>query len=155
MAPIGGSTASRAGTVLGFDFGTRRIGVAVGETALRLAHPLTTVAGARIGDRFAAIAGLIEEWQPTTLVVGLPTHADGTPHELTLKAEKFARQLQGRFRLPVVLIDERFTTEVANSALSAAGVHSANQARVRDQVAAQLILQAYFDDDDKPEIRPA
>ena len=141
------TTAPAAGTILAFDFGTRRIGVAVGETPVRLAHPLATIEAATSDDRFAGIASLIDEWRPVVLVVGLPTHADGTRHELTLRAEKFARQLQGRFRLPVVMVDERHTTEAANSILIDTGVRPPQHQRVRDQLAAQVILQAYFDDD--------
>ena len=140
-------------TVLAFDFGTQRIGVAVGNTLTRMAHPLATIQGERNDERFAAIAALVAEWQPGTLVVGLPTHADGSAHEMTQRAQRFARQLDGRFGLPVALVDERWTTEAARSAQEAAG-GSANTGRrgraVRDQVAAQLILQSWFDEPDNP-----
>jgi putative Holliday junction resolvase len=95
--------AARAGTILAFDFGTRRIGVAVGETTLGLAHPLATIAADGDDDRLAAIASLVREWQPALLVVGLPTHADGTPHAMTARAQEFARRLEARFRLTVEL----------------------------------------------------
>jgi putative Holliday junction resolvase len=137
--------ASRAGTILAFDFGTRRIGVAVGETALGLAHPLTTIAADDDDDRLAAIAVLIGEWQPALLVVGLPTHADGTPHEMTARAQEFARRLESRFRLAVELVDERFTTEAASASLFGAGLARRAHKPIRDQVAAQIILQAYLD----------
>lgn len=137
--------AARAGTILAFDFGTRRIGVAVGETALGLAHPLATIAEDRDDDRFAAIASLVREWQPVLLVVGLPTHADGTPHAMTARAQEFARRLEARFRLAVELVDERHTTEAASAALSDAGVDQRGHKPLRDQVAAQIILQAYLD----------
>jgi putative holliday junction resolvase len=141
-------------TVLAFDFGTRRIGVAVGNTLTRAAHPLTTIHGERNDERFAAIAALVAEWQPATLVVGLPTHADGSVHDMTQRAQRFARQLDGRFGLPVAMVDERWTTEAAQSAQEAAG-GSGNTGRrgraVRDQVAAQLILQSWFDEPDKPD----
>ena len=136
-------------TVLAFDFGTQRIGVAVGNTLTRRAHPLTTIQGERNDERFAAIAALIAEWQPGTLVVGLPTHADGSAHDMTERAQRFARQLDGRFGLPVALVDERWTTEAAQAVQEAAG-GSGNTGRhgraVRDQVAAQLILQSWFDE---------
>jgi putative holliday junction resolvase len=136
---------SRAGTILAFDFGTRRIGVAVGESAIGLAHPLATIASEQNEHRFAAIERLIDEWHPALLIVGLPLHADGTEHALTARARRFANQLEGRFGLAAELVDERFTTHAATEALSDAGVKTRAHKDVRDQVAAQLILQAYFD----------
>ena len=133
------------GTILAFDFGERRIGVAVGESALGTAHPLTTIAGERVAERFGAIAALIAEWKPARLVVGLPSHIDDTEHVMTARARRFARQLEGRFGVPVELIDERLTTREAASLLREAGVNARRQKPVRDQVAAQRILQAYFD----------
>jgi putative Holliday junction resolvase len=95
-----------------FDYGTRRVGVASGNTVLGLATPLKTVAAA--GDaRFAAIARLVQEWQPDALVVGVPFHPDGAEHENTVKARRFARQLHGRHRLPVHEVDERYSTTEA------------------------------------------
>lgn len=93
-------------TCLAFDFGTRRVGVAVGNTVSRLAQPLPSIAVQ--GDaRFAAIGRLIAEWRPDRLVVGVPFHPDGAPHENTLRARRFARQLHGRYGLPVDEVDER------------------------------------------------
>lgn len=137
--------AERAGTILAFDFGTRRIGVAVGETSLGLAHPLATIAADSDEERLAAIAALVREWQPALLVVGLPTHADGTPHAMTARAQAFARRLETRFRLAVELVDERYSTEAATTALADAGVGARGHKPLRDQVAAQIILQAYLD----------
>jgi putative Holliday junction resolvase len=139
------SAATPAGTVLAFDFGTQRIGVAVGETTIGVAHPLATIGAKADRERFEAIRALIEEWQPALLVVGLPTHADGTAHAMTARALRFARQLDGRFGLPVTCCDERFTTQDASLALRGAGVRGRAKKAVRDQVAAQLILQAYLD----------
>jgi putative Holliday junction resolvase len=136
---------TRAGTILAFDFGTRRVGVAVGETSLGLAHPLVTIAAHSDEDRLAGIASLVAEWQPAMLVVGLPTHADGTPHAMTARAREFARRLEARFQLAVELVDERYTTEAATAALSSAGVGERGHRPLRDQVAAQIILQAYLD----------
>ena len=133
-------------TVLAFDFGTRRIGVAVGNTVLRVARPLTTIAAEASAPRFAALAALIDEWRPRLLVVGRPVHADGTPHEMTARAERFARQLEGRFGLEVERVDERYTTQRAESSLAEAGVRAGDRKAVRDEVAAQHILQAWFDD---------
>jgi putative holliday junction resolvase len=135
------------GTVLAFDFGTRRVGVAVGNTLVRVAHPLTTIDGEANAARFAAIAALIGEWRPGQLVVGRPVHADGAEHETTARAERFARQLEGRFGLPVARVDERFTTVDAEAALAAAGVRAKERKALRDQAAAQRILQSWFDDE--------
>jgi len=134
-----------AATVLAFDYGTRRIGVAVGNTLMRKAHPLTTIAGEANAARFAAIAALIGEWRPEALVVGRPLHADGAAHGMTADAERFARRLEGRFGLPVARVDERYTTQDAEAALVANGVAPRARKAVRDQVAAQLILQSWFD----------
>ena len=124
---------------LSFDFGTRRVGVATGNSLLKSAAPLKTLNVA--GDaRFAAIQSLIDEWQPDALVVGVPFHPDGAPHDNTRRAQRFARQLHGRFRLPVHEVDERYTTTEA----LAAGAADA------DAAAAALILDQYLrtlDDD--------
>lgn len=98
------------GTVLAFDFGEKRIGVATGETLLGSAHPLKVIHAESNDDRFAAIGKLVAEWRPVQLVVGLSTHADGTPHEMTRLAQKFAERLRRRFNLPVGLADERLTS---------------------------------------------
>jgi putative Holliday junction resolvase len=119
--------------LLSFDYGTRRVGVATGNTLLCQAQPLKTVAAE--GDaRFVAIAGLIKEWQPAALVVGVPFHPDGAAHDNTQRARRFARQLQGRFKLPVHEVDERYTTTEAH-AMGAADA---------DAAAAAIILDQYF-----------
>ena len=130
---------------MAFDFGTRRIGVAVGDTGPAIAHPLTTIDTPSADTRFAAIAVLVDEWHPALLVVGLPVHMDGNEHEMTERARRFARRLEGRFRLPVEMVDERLSTRDATSLLHAAGVDSRRQKSVRDQVAAQTILQSWLD----------
>ncbi len=133
-------------TVLAFDFGTRKIGVAVGNTAVRIAHPIATITGEANALRFRAIEGFITEWMPSLLVVGHPFNADGSPNEMTGRAERFARQLEGRFGLPVVCVDERYTSRTAAVALGEAGVHGRARDEAIDEVAAQVILQAWFDD---------
>ncbi len=133
------------GTVLAFDFGEKRVGVAVGDLALGLAHPLATVSEGITKRRFDTIAKLIEEWKPVQLVVGLPTHADGTDHELTRLCRRFARRLEGRFGVSIRLVDERYTSITASVALREAGIKGKKQKLVLDQVAAQQILQSYFD----------
>ena len=137
-----------AGTVLAFDFGLQRIGVAVGEPELGTAHPLTGLAAQSVSGRFTAIGRLVKEWRPSLLVVGRPLGEDGAPHEMTRRAERFARQLNGRFRVPVELVDERFSSADAESRVrAAAGALRASRlarARALDSYAAQLILEQFF-----------
>ncbi len=136
-----------AGTVLAFDFGTRRIGVAMGNTTLGIAHPLVTIDSEVTERRFSMIAELIETWQPVVLlVVGLPVHSDGTAHELTHLSQRFARRLLGRFNIKVILQDERYTSQTASAVLREAGITGRNQKSMLDQVAAQQILQSFFDE---------
>lgn len=133
------------GTVLAFDFGSKRIGVAIGETLLRRAGVLTTIEAETNEARFAAIARLIQEWRPALLVIGLPLTLDGAEHEMTVRCRRFANQLHGRFGLPVVLTDERLTSAVADAELREAGLGwRVRKGRV-DALAAQHILQDYFD----------
>jgi len=132
-------------TVLAFDFGTRRIGVAVGNTLTRAAHPLQTIDAANAHTRSAAIAALVDEWRPQRLVVGLPVHADGAEHAMTARARAFALALERRFALPVTLADERYTSELAKQALSTSGRGARADRNLRDQLAAQMILQAWLD----------
>jgi putative Holliday junction resolvase len=134
------------GTLLAFDFGTRRIGIAVGNTLLRRAGPLATIAEEKTDARFARIAALLQEWQPSALVVGLPSNDDGTPHELTGLCRRFANRLKGRFKLPTILLDERYTSLAASAQLDEEGIHGMKQKSLIDQYAAQQILQAYFDE---------
>jgi putative Holliday junction resolvase len=119
------------GTVLAFDFGLKRIGVAVGEGELGTAHPLPTV------HNLDEIKKLVNEWRPTQLVVGLPVREAGE-HPFARRVERFARQLEGRFHLPVARVDERYTSVEAESRLR--GV----KRKEIDSVAAQLILEQYF-----------
>ncbi len=133
------------GSVLGFDFGEKRIGVALGEHLLGIAHPLTTINTEINNDRFRIIGELITEWKPVTLVVGLPLSLDGEEHQLTLLCKRFANRLEGRFRLPVVMIDERLSSAEASQTLKGLGIGGRKQKPMIDQVAAQHILQSYFD----------
>ena len=135
-----------AGAVLAFDFGKKRIGVAMGNTAVGVAHPLATVDSEVTERRFALIGQLIQTWQPVLLVVGLPLHSDGTVHELTQLSLRFARRLSGRFNIKVIMKDERYTSETASATLREAGITGRKQKAVLDQVAAQHILQSFFDE---------
>ena len=114
----------------------RRVGVAVGNTLLRQAQPLKTVA-AEGEARFAAIASLVDEWRPDALVVGVPFHPDGAEHDNTLRARRFGRQLHGRFRLPVREVDERYSTTEARAG-GAADVDAASAAIILDQFLREL-----------------
>ena len=134
------------GTFLAFDFGTERIGIAVGNSISASAQALTTVHGNQNEQRFADLATLIKEWQPDALIVGLPCHPDGTPHEMTRLCQRFARRLKGRFNLPVILVDERYTSTAASAQLNDMGIRGIKQKPLLDQYAAQQILQAYFDE---------
>lgn len=132
------------GTALGFDFGTRRIGVAVGEFETGQAHPLATIDAGDNERRFGAIAELIAQWRPALLVVGLPLSMDGREHDLTARCRRFANQLHGRFGVPVEMVDERLSSADADAALRESGVAWRQRKSRLDAVAAQLILQSYF-----------
>jgi len=132
------------GTVLALDYGERRIGVAVGELELELAHPLATLSAASDRQRLAAVETLVKAWSPALLVLGLPVHLDGSEHQLASRCQRFAAKLRARFGLPTHLVDERLTSATASLALAEAGVRGRRQKAVLDQVAAQHILQAFF-----------
>ena len=133
-----------ASTVLCFDFGEQRIGVAVGEHLLASANPLVTIDNESNEVRFEAINKLVKEWQPKLLIVGLPLSLDGTESSVTQLCKKFARRLNGRFNLPVILIDERYSSVEASDLLNQSGIKGRAQKEMLDQVAAQTILQSYF-----------
>jgi len=130
-------------TVLAFDFGEKRIGVAVGDLAVRIAHPLATIDAEDNQRRFGEIQKLVADWRPARLVVGLPMHADGTEHELSRLSRRFAQRLEGRFGLPVSLVDERFTSVAAESRLRESGVR--NMVKTLDAAAASEILQSWLE----------
>lgn len=121
--------------VLGFDFGVKRIGIAMGNTLTGQAQPLRVIAAIDNATRFKLIGELIAEWAPARLVVGEPRHPDGAEHEMTLRSRRFANQLHGRFNLPVELVDERYSSVVIAS----------RRGEVIDDKAAAIILQQYFD----------
>ncbi len=123
-------------TVMAFDYGTRRVGVAVGNSVSKSGQPLKTIAAPNIGMLFQEIGGLIAQWEPKSLVVGLPSHPDGTAHEMTGKAKRFGNQLHGRFGLPVTWVDERYTSAVLEG-----------NSQMRDNLdahSAVLILEQFF-----------
>jgi putative Holliday junction resolvase len=122
--------------VFGFDFGIKRIGIAMGNTLTGQAQPLSVIKAIDNATRFQAIGELIEQWRPACLVVGEPFHPDGAEHDMTLRARRFANQLNGRFSLPVTLVDERYSSAVI----------PAKRGEIIDAKAAAIILQQYFDD---------
>ncbi len=129
--------------LLGFDYGERRIGVAVGQTLTASANPLTTVAARDGKPDWDQIGKLIDEWQPDALVVGLPLRSNGEASETTAAAQRFARRLEGRYKRPVHLMDERLSSHAAESALKQQGKRPSKQDI--DPVAAQIILQNWLE----------
>lgn len=122
--------------MLAFDFGLKRIGVAVGNTLLRQAQPLTVITAPTNDAKFAALDALLREWQPARCVVGLPRHPDGTEHEMTTRCRRFANQLHGRFGVATELVDERYSSAVIPQ----------RRGETIDAEAAAIILQQYFND---------
>lgn len=131
--------------MLAFDFGEKRIGVAVGDAEVRIAHPHSTIHAEDNATRFAEIAKLVNEWRPGRFVVGLPMHADGTAHEITRLAQRFARRLEGRFGIPATLVDERLTSRAAESRLREGGARGSRVEQALDAAAAREILEAWFE----------
>jgi putative Holliday junction resolvase len=123
-------------TVLAFDFGLKRIGVAVGNTLLKQAQPLKVISALTNDAKFSEIGALIEEWQPARCIVGVPYHPDGAEHEMTVRCRRFANQLNGRFGVATVLVDERYSSAVISS----------RRGEAVDADAAAIILQQYFND---------
>ena len=122
--------------VFGFDFGIKRIGIAMGNTLTGQAQPLAVVKAIDNAARFQQIGELIEQWRPAQLIVGEPRHPDGAEHDMTLRCRRFANQLHGRYSLPVHLVDERYSSAVIQ----------AKRGEIIDAKAAAIILQQYFDD---------
>jgi len=128
-------------TVLGFDYGTRRIGVAVGQEFTATANPLTTLTPVQNRPDWDAIERLIKEWKPDALVIGVPYHMDGTAHDMTKAAQRFGRQLAGRFELPVHEAEERLSSDEAERRT---GARQRQRKGDIDQVAAQVILEGWL-----------
>jgi len=120
-------------TFLAFDYGTKRIGVAIGNSEIRQAQPLKTIQNKRLDDTFGTIQKMVKEWEVSNFVVGLPTYPDGAEHEMTKRAKRFGNQLNGRLNLPVHWVDERYTSAVVDDQLGDI-----------DSQAAVLILEQYF-----------
>ena len=141
------ATLDRPRTVLGFDFGLSRIGIAVGQELTATARPLTTLLSQQQRPDWHAIERIIQEWQPDLAIVGVPYHADGSANQITTAAQRFSRQLAGRYGLAVDTIDERLSSVAAEAFIAQAEQHKQRRRRDRntiDQVAAALILESWF-----------
>lgn len=136
-------------TLLGFDFGSKRIGVAVGQELTGTARALITLTNRNGAPDWEAISGLIAQWQPAALVIGLPLNLDGSDHEITRLARRFGNRLMGRYNLPVYTVDERLSSVEAEALLAEQGRYDKSDI---DKVAAQLILQSWLEQQssDKP-----
>ncbi len=130
--------------LLGFDFGMKRIGVAVGQTVTKTARPLTTIPAIEGKPQMQILTKLIKTWHPSALIVGIPLNMDGTEQNTTLAAREFAEFLRTQFRLTVHEIDERLTTKAARENIFEEGGYKALQNGQIDAVAAQLILQNWL-----------
>ena len=135
-------------TFLGFDYGVRRIGVALGQELTKQASGLTTLTSVQQKPDWQSIGQLIEEWTPDALIVGIPVHMDGKEHEITQKAKKFCRQLEGRYNLPVYQVDERLSSVEAEAQLSRQkkpGKQNRYTKAKIDETAAKIILQSWLE----------
>lgn len=130
--------------LLAFDFGKKRIGVAVGQTVTQSARPLMTITAKDGVPDWQAVTALIKKWQPEALVIGIPLNMDASDQALTQDARAFAKHLKDQYNLPVFEMDERLTTKDARERLFTAGGYKALQSGQVDQVAAQIILQNWF-----------
>ena len=136
--------------VLGFDYGTRQIGVAVGQTLTGSANPLRELRARDGIPDWDQIGALLKEWQPDALIVGLPLNMDGSPSEMSARAEKFARRLNGRFNLPVHTHDERLTTYEAKGQRLRQGQTGGYRERPVDALAAALLLEGWLNEHPAP-----
>ena len=141
------ANALHRGAVMALDFGERRIGIAVGDRELGIAHPLETLHYGHAQDPLALIETLVREWQPVLFVVGLPVNADGTEHKLAPVVRRFSAALTRRFGVATTLVDERYTSAEASGMLRDAGIRGRRQKAYLDQVAAQTILEDFFTND--------
>ena len=144
-------------TVLGFDYGRRKIGIAVGQTSTGFAEGIATIQADSPAGPWLKIGKLIENWQPDTLVVGLPLALDGSEPKFAVYVREFARQLHCRFELPVDFVDETLTTDFADAIIretTASGKRITKRRKsVRDQLAAELILKTYLHEYTAPKTR--
>ncbi|ACA85628.1 Holliday junction resolvase RuvX [Shewanella woodyi] len=132
-------------TVLGFDYGTKSIGIAIGQSLTGSANPLLSIKAVDGIPKWEEIGMLIEEWRPDLVVVGLPLNMDGSEQEMTQRAKKFANRISGRFGVKVETQDERLTTADAKTRLFEMGGYKALTKGQVDAMSAVLIVESYFE----------
>ena len=135
------------GNILSFDFGERRIGVAIGNNVTNNIHPLKTIEASKKIDRYSKIESLLETWKPAQLIVGYPLNDDGSQSRMSSLAKKFGEKLKNKFNIPVHFVDERFTSSEAELRLKALEKNLKKRKHIIDQVAAMIILDSYFESD--------
>ena len=135
----------REGNIIGFDFGQKRIGVAIGNNISKSAQALITIESASSNQKFEAIQKIMDEWQPVSIVVGVPFNVDGSEHKVTNLCKKFAKQLEQKYALPIHLIDERYTSIEASYEIQDKKIDLKKKNLLIDQIAAKIILQSYLD----------
>lgn len=133
------------GNIIGFDFGQKRIGVAIGNNISKSAQALITIESASSNQKFEAIQKIMDEWQPVSIVVGVPFNVDGSEHKVTNLCKKFAKQLEQKYALPIHLIDERYTSIEAGYEIQDKKIDPKKKKLLIDQIAAKIILQSYLD----------
>ena len=138
------AAAAVSGTLIGFDFGAKRIGLAVGETSTRIANPLGAIEAEANEKRLAEVDRIVAEWHPVAFVVGQPHHSDGSEHAVAKLALKFARRLAARYKVPVVMVDETLSSATAEAELRVTRTRAPRKTDV-DALAATIILQSYLD----------
>ena len=135
----------REGNIIGFDFGQKRIGVAIGNNISKSAQALITIESTSSNQKFEAIQKIMDEWQPVSIVVGVPFNVDGSEHKVTNLCKKFAKQLEQKYALPIHLIDERYTSIEASYEIQDKKIDLKKKKLLIDQIAAKIILQSYLD----------
>ncbi len=135
----------KEGNIIGFDFGEKRVGVAIGNNISKTAQSLITIESSSNHQKFEVIQKIMEEWQPVSIVVGVPFNVDGSEHKITMLSKKFAKQLEQKYLLPIHLIDERYTSIEANIEIKGEKINLKKKKLLIDQIAAKIILQSYLD----------
>ena len=135
------------GNILSFDFGEKRVGVAIGNNITNNVHPLETIETSKKTDRYIKIESLLETWKPTQLIVVYPLNDDGSKSRMSALAKKFGEKLKNKFDIPVHFVDERFSSSEAELRLKALEKNLKKRKHIIDQVAAMIILDSYFESD--------
>ncbi len=135
----------REGNIIGFDFGQKRIGVAIGNNISKSAQALITIESTSSNQKFEVIQKIMDEWRPVSIVVGVPFNVDGSEHKVTNLCKKFAKQLEQKYALPIYLIDERYTSIEASYEIQDKKIDLKKKKLLIDQIAAKIILQSYLD----------